>query len=147
MTLNQPQRYLPDTNILIHLGRQSALSQEIANLYPLAPGDPTPILSSIIVGEIQAFAQRSKWGQTKRQIVDDFISRCLVVPLEHPGIIEAYVELENYSRTVGRTTGDHDLWIAATARVMGATLLTTDKDFDHLSPVYIQRVWINPVTP
>lgn len=28
--------------------------------------------------------------------------------------------------------GKNDLWIAATAYVTGATLLTTDADFDHL---------------
>jgi len=26
----------------------------------------------------------------------------------------------------------YDLWIAATASILGATLLTTDADFDHL---------------
>lgn len=41
--------------------------------------------------------------------------------------------------------GDNDLWIAATAKVTGALLLTTDKDFDHLYPVHLQRDWINPV--
>ena len=43
--------------------------------------------------------------------------------------------------------GAHDMWIAATARVKGATLLTTDKDFDHLSLGYISRDWIDPTTP
>jgi len=40
--------------------------------------------------------------------------------------------------------GKNDLWIAATAHVTGATLLTTDKDFDHLDPQFLVRVWINP---
>jgi tRNA(fMet)-specific endonuclease VapC len=33
-----------------------------------------------------------------------------------------------------RNMGKNDIWIAATARVLGATLLTTDKDFNHLLP-------------
>lgn len=36
--------------------------------------------------------------------------------------------------------------IAATANVTTATLLTTDKDFDHLDPSYLSRVWIDPKT-
>jgi tRNA(fMet)-specific endonuclease VapC len=30
--------------------------------------------------------------------------------------------------------GKNDLWIAATAKVLGGVLLTTDGDFDHLNP-------------
>jgi len=37
-----------------------------------------------------------------------------------------------------------DLWIAATAHATGARLLTTDKDFDHLHPAFVQRDWIDP---
>ena len=31
----------------------------------------------------------------------------------------------------------NDLWIAATASVLNAKLLTTDADFDHLKGVYL----------
>jgi tRNA(fMet)-specific endonuclease VapC len=38
--------------------------------------------------------------------------------------------------------GKNDLWIAATAHVYEATLLTTDNDFDHLAPQFfnIQKI-------
>ena len=42
--------------------------------------------------------------------------------------------------------GENDVWIAATARRLGATLLTTDRDFDHLHGTWIDRVWIDPNT-
>ena len=32
--------------------------------------------------------------------------------------------------------GKNDVWIAATAHVNGAILLTTDNDFDHLTPLF-----------
>ncbi len=91
-------------------------------------------------------AKRNKWGQTKRQTIMDFVARCTVISLEEPGLIDAYVELDNYSHDIGRTMGDNDLWIAATAVATGAMLLTTDKDFDHLDSIYFQRDWINPTT-
>ncbi len=40
--------------------------------------------------------------------------------------------------------GKNDLWIAATANATGATLLTTDSDFDHLSPNFIDLIRIPP---
>ena len=42
--------------------------------------------------------------------------------------------------------GKNDVWIAATAAVTGATLLTTDRDFDRLTPQFLTRVWIDPDT-
>ena len=36
-----------------------------------------------------------------------------------------------------RKMGKNDLWIAATARLLDAPLMTTDGDFDHLNGVYI----------
>jgi predicted nucleic acid-binding protein len=35
------------------------------------------------------------------------------------------------------------LWIAATAAVTKATLVTTDRDFDHLSPHLIDLQWVD----
>jgi len=36
------------------------------------------------------------------------------------------------------------LWIASAAYAMNSTLVTTDKDFDHLQPKYISIDWIDP---
>jgi hypothetical protein len=42
--------------------------------------------------------------------------------------------------------GQNDLGIAAIAKATGATLLTTDKDFDHLHPNHLQRIYIDPAS-
>jgi tRNA(fMet)-specific endonuclease VapC len=34
--------------------------------------------------------------------------------------------------------GKNDLWIAATAALLGATLVTLDNDFGHLSDFFIE---------
>ncbi len=36
-----------------------------------------------------------------------------------------------------RNMGKNDLWIAATAHILGAKLLTTDGDFNHLDGVFL----------
>jgi tRNA(fMet)-specific endonuclease VapC len=51
-----------------------------------------------------------------------------------PELLDAYVEIDCFSK--GRSMGKNDLWIAATAKVTGATLVTSDGDFDHLGNVY-----------
>ena len=45
------------------------------------------------------------------------------------------------------STLDHaDAWIAATAKATGYTLMTNDKDFDHLHPGHLQVLFIDPDT-
>lgn len=39
--------------------------------------------------------------------------------------------------------GKNDLWIAATASVLEATLITTDKDFGHLDTKYLKLVLVD----
>ena len=55
------------------------------------------------------------------------------------------MEIDGFSRRQGIKMGKNDLWIAATAQVSGATLLTTDMDFDHLDGVLLEREWIDPI--
>lgn len=43
-----------------------------------------------------------------------------------------------------RQMGKNDLWIAVTASVLRAMLLTTDHDFDHLGTVFVDVVYIDP---
>jgi predicted nucleic acid-binding protein len=44
------------------------------------------------------------------------------------------------------TRSRNDLWIAAAAKAAGATLLTTDKDFDHLLGALLDGVYIDAST-
>lgn len=44
--------------------------------------------------------------------------------------------------TTARNMGKNDLWIAATASILEATLLTTDQDFNHLTPELLRLEYI-----
>lgn len=77
------------------------------------------------------------------------------VDISHDQIIRRYAEIDAYSLgrnsvkplPKGRTArqmGKNDLWIAATASVLKAALLTTDHDFDHLDKVFGDVVYIDP---
>ena len=70
-----------------------------------------------------------------------------IVELGTSGVVDAYVEVDLACRAHpggARVLSKNDLWIAATARANGATLLTTDQDFDALHPALINRIRIDP---
>lgn len=58
--------------------------------------------------------------------------------ISHHSVHDAYAALDVASMNLGVRMGKNDLWIAATTIVVGGVLLTTDADFDHLSPAHIQ---------
>jgi tRNA(fMet)-specific endonuclease VapC len=66
--------------------------------------------------------------------------------IHEPDVIRAYAAIDAYCEEIGQPLGKNDLWIAATAAVTGARLLTTDRDFDRLVPRFLARDWINPNT-
>lgn len=86
-------------------------------------------------GEIKVLAQRNGWGAQKLAALDEALAAFVTVDINHPRVIDAYVELDLTSQSHpdgARNMGKNDLWIAAAAKGAGATRLTTDKDFEHL---------------
>lgn len=65
-------------------------------------------------------------------------------------LLDAYVTIDAFSQrkiaapngqflgTSSRNMGKNDLWIAATAYVLNAALVTTDDDFDHLHDIFFK---------
>jgi len=138
--------YLPDTNIIVHYARKDATAQFVEATYSFRNSAIKPIVSIVTVGEIRSLSQGRQWGKAKLQIVEEFLAQCTIVSLDFAGIVDAYAELDNYSNRDWAQMGDNDLWIASTARITGAHIITTDKDFDHLHPKYLERDWIDPAT-
>ena len=133
-----------DSNILLHYVRQSALAEVIEARYTLLSANPVPVLSIVTEGEMRALALRLAWGAQRRRLMDDLLDYFTIIPLPFSRVIAVYAEIDDFSRRSGVTMGKNDLWIAATASVTGTRLLTTDKDFDHLHGVYLERDWIDP---
>ena len=79
--------------------------------------------------------------------LEQTLSDVVTVDLGHPGVVEAYVEFDLISQAHpdgAWNMGKNDLWIAAAAKAAGATLLTTDKDFDHLVGDHLDGEVIDP---
>ncbi len=72
----------------------------------------------------------------------------LIIPIESNDILQRYAEIDAYSQgkltqkplpigVTSRNMGKNDLWIASTASLTKAKLITHDNDFDHLDNVFI----------
>lgn len=134
--------YLLDTNILVHLIRDDTTGQHIRTVYNPLMVEPCPLISVVTTGELRSLIYQFHWGRNKADQALFLLNYFKEVPIHDRDIIEAYATMDAYSEAFGRSMGKNDLWIAATAKVTGATILTTDKDFDHLSPQFLHRILI-----
>lgn len=135
---------LLDSNILLHYVRRNPIAERIERRYKLTVVTPVPLISIVTEGEMRSFARQLAWGSQKQQHMEDLLNYFPIIPLPFGRIIDAYAEIDDYSRRQGIALGKNDVWIAATAHVTGARLLTTDRDFDHLDGAFLQRDWIDP---
>ena len=106
------------------------------------------MISVVSHGEILSFAHQRNWGTNKIQAVQNFISKIIILDINSGDLklIDTYAEIDAFSKgklsgnPLGKSAivmGKNDLWIAATAKVASATLLTIDGDFDHLNEKFI----------
>ncbi|MFN4256030.1 MAG: type II toxin-antitoxin system VapC family toxin [Saprospiraceae bacterium] len=145
-------KYLLDTNIIIHYLRRSPLAARIESTFQPLFSQNSPIISVVTEGELRSFALQNNWGQQRLESGIKFLHQFLIADINVKSIIERYAEIDAFSQgrhpalplqISARNMGKNDLWIAATASVLDATLLTTDKDFDHLSGHFLKVESLN----
>ncbi len=143
------RRYLLDTGILVHYARQSKLYMQIEASENLSAADCLPIISVTTQAEIISFGIQHNWGSKKMQAIQSLFSKLIIIDINSSDIdlLNAYAEIDAYSKgklpgfplaSSAIVIGKNDLWIAATAKVANAILLTIDSDFDHLNGKFIQ---------
>jgi tRNA(fMet)-specific endonuclease VapC len=146
-------KYVLDTNIALLYLREHELSGQINDTYSPFSKENDAILCAVSIGELLSIARRNKWSNSKIQKIRDFTKELLVIRELDDVVIERYADIDLYSqgKLEGKTShftprnmGKNDIWIAATASVLKATLITTDKDFDHLHNVFLTVIWIDP---
>ncbi|MEZ0542930.1 type II toxin-antitoxin system VapC family toxin [Fibrella arboris] len=143
-------RYLLDTNILLICLRGGKLYDQIEAELGLT--NPTTMLfvSAVSKGELIALAIRNRWGQNRLDKLNRLLNQIILLDISAADqiLFDTYAEIDCYSQNqlparslpVGRSArkmGKNDLWIAATAQLIGATLVTTDGDFENLKDVYL----------
>ena len=140
---------LLDTNILVHLIRGRAIGRKIVADHDLQDRTEKPLISIITVGEIYALTRKLAWGPAKRQSLAELLANLVIVHPQQGEIVERYAEIDFYCEKElkpAEPMGQNDMWIAASASVLDAYLLTADTDFLRLAPRYLRLVSVDSQT-
>ena len=139
--------FLFDTNIILIYLRRLPVLQIIKSIYNPFGSANESVISVVTVGELKALSLKNKWGKKRIKKMENFLLKFVIIDINNEDTTNHYAEIDAFSqgRLDGRNSnfsarnmGKNDLWIAATASVLGATLLTTDDDFDHLDGEFLQ---------
>lgn len=145
---------LLDTNILLYYLRDERnIIAYIDHNYKIFANGNVPIISIVSIGELKSLALRNNWGNHRLNYLETFLSQFLKADINAVEIFEKYAEIDTFSQGKGkrliekgisaRNMGKNDIWIAATASVLGIPLLTTDKDFIHLDDEFIKLEYLD----
>lgn len=146
-------KYLLDSNIFIAYCRQRATAEVLDRVYNLDSTQNKLYYSTVTLGELDSFIKRNDLGKRKQLLINQLLQESYQIDINITEIINKYGDIENFSQTklklpghdfTARNMGKNDLWIAATASHFGLTLLTTDRDFDHLDGAYLELAYIDP---
>ena len=132
------QLYVPDTNILVHQVRDDATGEYIRANYNLLAQATKPVISAVTQGELRSLSLQFGWGEAKNNQMNFLLTYFDNYPIASDDLYEAYALIDTISLRQGFSMGKNDLWIAATAHVLGVVLLTTDADFDHLPTTLVR---------
>lgn len=139
-----------DTNIILAVARDAS---GYRLLKYFNPNENLVYVSLVNVAEAQSIAFQNRWGYSKMQILEDFFNSVRIINISDL-LLPTYIGIDAYSQRnhpeykeypfqTPRNMGKNDLWIAATASLLGLKLITTDADFDHLhnSFITLQRIF------
>jgi tRNA(fMet)-specific endonuclease VapC len=137
--------YVLDTNIVLLSLGNAKFNAHFVQVYQ--PHQNDMVLSAVSEGELLSLALQRNWGSNKRRQLVRALQQLVIYPIKVQTVMEAYAEIDAYSQgkltskpmpagISARNMGKNDLWIAATAAVTDATLLTADHDFSHLDGVF-----------
>ncbi len=143
-------RYVLDTNIIIHIIRNSKTWQYIQLTFE--PLENDAFISFASVAEVLDIALQLGWGENKQTILKTLLTQ-LNIFYDVENLINSYTEISAYSQgkhkeyklpkgESAKNMGKNDLWIASTAHTLQADLITTDKDFMHLDSVFFKVHYI-----
>ncbi|SRR5699024_439377 len=145
-----------DTCTVLHILKDSPQGKKCLEEIKKLGESPHIIISVATKAELDSFSRQNQWGQKKIQTLNNFLNEVTTIDINQGDkqLLEAYSLIDGYSKRKltdskgnkldgsSRKMGKNDLWIAATAKVIDAPLLTTDGDFDHLNGILLTVIKI-----
>jgi tRNA(fMet)-specific endonuclease VapC len=91
-------------------------------------------------GEILFGIAKLPEGRRRQELAERAMSALAEVPCESvPETAgEAYAQIKAARRRQGLTLDENDLWVAATAKALGAVLVSTDRDFAQIDGLTVE---------
>lgn len=145
-------RYLVlDTCAVIHIIRKDKKGKDSLNWINSLNPQPIQVISVVTKAELLSFSVIAGWQTNKTKFLDNFLKGVTYVDIIHSDkdLLDNYKLIDcfsknklpdlsgNYKKGSHNNMGKNDIWIGATALTLNATLLTADKDFDHLNGAII----------
>lgn len=132
--------YLLDTNILVYA--RNGVAQVVARLDE-AWGHADMVTSILVVGELMYGVERSARRAQNLAAVGQQVSFLDAVLPVTDAVVRRFATIKADLTKRGRTKGDVDLYIAATAIEASATVVTNDDDFlDGGIPELVAENWV-----
>lgn len=133
-------RYLLDTNVFI--AAMKGLSPVRERLGGVSSSDI--VLSPVVLGELEYGVCRSAHREANARRLDSAVSPLELVPLDEDAARQ-YGEVRAALESVGQPIGANDLWIAAQALALGATLVSDNTgEFSRVAGLRLEN-WLRAV--
>jgi tRNA(fMet)-specific endonuclease VapC len=84
------------------------------------------LISFMTVAELERWATQYRWGEHRRHWLHQYLARFTVVP-SSPDLCRKWAEVMVAAQAAGRRIDCADAWIAATALLYGAPLMTHNR--------------------
>jgi predicted nucleic acid-binding protein len=135
------RRFLLDTNICLAFVRGHESYSQIESDLSLNREDSIAMISVVTKAELLSLGKQLGWGNQKLLKLNKLLEKLFIIDINNSDneLIEAYYTIDAFSQgrlsdrplnDSARNMGKNDLWIAATAYVANAELITMDRDFD-----------------
>lgn len=146
--------FVLDTSAIVHVLRNTVNGKALNSYLDEYPEDYSLLISVATVGELDSLKLQQKWSESRCLNLEKFLNDITIINIENAdkALIDNYAMLDAFSlRKIPDKSGDlkygsaigmgkNDLWIAATAVTMDATLITSDGDFDHLHDIFLKVI-------
>ncbi len=132
-------RYLLDTNVFI--AAMKGVDAVRMRLEQVTASDL--VVSPVVLGELELGVRKSAQPAANRKRLASVLAQLAIEPI-NALVAQSYGEIRADLEATGQPIGANDIWIAAHARSLGATLVTDNtREFSRVNALRLEN-WLRP---